>query len=111
MAERSDDDLALLEGVARYCREVLAPAAAEIDETGRSATCHLDSLAEMGLMGLSIPETYGGLGLRAMRERAEAIGGTLRISRRSGGGTRVELLIDPVAAAWHALDHQEALAI
>ena len=25
---------------------------------------HLDSLVEMGIMGLSIPEAYGGLGLR-----------------------------------------------
>ena len=65
MANHSDDDLVLIEAVRRYCSEVLAPAAAEIDETGRSATCHLDSLAKMGLMGLNIPEAYGGLGLRA----------------------------------------------
>lgn len=65
MTSHDDDGLALLEAIGRYCREVLAPAAAGIDETGRSATCHLDSLAEMGLMGLNIPEAYGGLGLRA----------------------------------------------
>lgn len=61
----NDDDQALVEAVRRYCAEVLVPAAAEIDETSRSATCHLGSLAEMGLLGLNIPEAYGGLGLRA----------------------------------------------
>ncbi|MFZ5792131.1 MAG: acyl-CoA dehydrogenase family protein [Pseudomonadota bacterium] len=64
MAGHSDDDLALLEAVRRYAAKVLATSASEIDETGRSATMHLDSLAEMGLLGLSIPEAYGGLGLR-----------------------------------------------
>ncbi|MGB3389994.1 MAG: acyl-CoA dehydrogenase family protein, partial [Pseudaminobacter sp.] len=65
MTAHNEDDKALLEAISRYCAEVLAPAAAEIDETGRSATCHLGSLAEMGLMGLNIPEAYGGLSLRA----------------------------------------------
>ena len=51
MVTHSDDDIALLDAIRRYAAEVLAPAAAEIDETGRSATMHLDSLAEMGLMG------------------------------------------------------------
>jgi alkylation response protein AidB-like acyl-CoA dehydrogenase len=64
MANHNDDDLALIDAIRRYCTEILAPAAAEIDETGRSATVHLEGLAEMGLMGLNIPEAYGGLGLR-----------------------------------------------
>ena len=34
-----------------------------------------------------------GFGLRAMRERAEAIGGELVVSERSGGGTAVEALV------------------
>jgi alkylation response protein AidB-like acyl-CoA dehydrogenase len=64
MTSHGEDEAAVLEAVRRYSGEVLAPAAAGIDETSRSATCHLDSLAEMGLMGLNIPEAYGGLGLR-----------------------------------------------
>jgi alkylation response protein AidB-like acyl-CoA dehydrogenase len=64
MTGQSDDDSALLDVVRRYAAEVLAPAAAEIDDSGRSATMHLDSLVEMGIMGLNIPEAYGGLGLR-----------------------------------------------
>ncbi len=34
-----------------------------------------------------------GLGLLGMRERAEALGGTLRISSRPGHGTRIEIVI------------------
>jgi alkylation response protein AidB-like acyl-CoA dehydrogenase len=63
MVGHTDEELELLAAIERYSREVLAPVAAEIDETGRSSTCHLDTLAEMGLMGLNIPEAYGGLGL------------------------------------------------
>jgi alkylation response protein AidB-like acyl-CoA dehydrogenase len=65
MEGHSDDEVALLNAIRRYAAEVLAPAATEIDETGHSVTLHLDSLAEMGIMGLNIPEAYGGLGLRA----------------------------------------------
>lgn len=73
----SDDERAVIEAVRRYAAEVLAPKAAEIDETGRSATLHLDSLAEMGIMGLSIPEAHGGLGLRptVLFEAVAAIAG------------------------------------
>jgi len=35
----------------------------------------------------------GGMGLMGMRERAELLGGTLRMVSRSGGGTRVEAMI------------------
>lgn len=35
----------------------------------------------------------GGMGLLGMRERAELLGGTLRMSSREGGGTRVEAVI------------------
>lgn len=50
--------------------------------------------------GLDTPETSGHsrlrgrrLGLTGMRERAEALGGTLEIGQREGGGTRVALKV------------------
>ncbi len=55
----------LLDTIERFCREVLAPRAAEIDRTGRSATCHLTGLSELGIMGLNLPEEHGGIGLPA----------------------------------------------
>ncbi|MBN8478230.1 MAG: acyl-CoA dehydrogenase family protein, partial [Burkholderiales bacterium] len=57
------DDRALAESVARFAAGVLAPAAAELDESGASCTCHLPRLAELGLMGMNLPERWGGPGV------------------------------------------------
>ena len=46
-----------------FCREVLAPKAAEIDERALFATVHRPAMADLGLMGLNIAETLGGAGL------------------------------------------------
>jgi signal transduction histidine kinase len=43
------------------------------------------------------PRREGGMGLLGMRERAELLGGRLRLTAREGGGTRVEAVI-PVGA-------------
>ena len=41
--------------------------------------------------GIGIPEDVeSGVGLQSMRERAEAIGATLTVTPRAGGGRRVE---------------------
>jgi len=40
----------LQDAIARFCREVLAPKAADIDRSGCSATCHLPELARVGIM-------------------------------------------------------------
>lgn len=64
MIDASDEERALFAAVQRYAADILAPAAADIDESGKSATVHLDSLAALGLLGLNIPEAYGGVGLR-----------------------------------------------
>jgi signal transduction histidine kinase len=42
-------------------------------------------------MPLTIPERPGHLGLKGMRSRVEALGGTVMITNRPGGGTRVHL--------------------
>ncbi len=53
----------ILDALSQFARNVLEPAAAGIDETGLSATVHLPLLAEMGVMGLNLPENLGGIGL------------------------------------------------
>jgi alkylation response protein AidB-like acyl-CoA dehydrogenase len=57
-------DTEIVGAVERFCRETLAPAAAEIDRTGRSAVMHREALAQIGFMGLNLPEPWG-IGLPA----------------------------------------------
>lgn len=59
----SDDERAVVEQIDRFSREVLAPEAARLDEEARFATCHLPAMAELGLLGMNLPEEHGGLGL------------------------------------------------
>lgn len=59
----TEDDLALQDAVQRFSNEVLAPKAVEIDESGKFAGIHFPALSEMGLMGMNLPEEYGGPGV------------------------------------------------
>ena len=45
--------------------------------------------------GFDVASVRAGVGLSAMRERAEGLGGTLSIYGRSGGGTRVVVRVPP----------------
>jgi alkylation response protein AidB-like acyl-CoA dehydrogenase len=65
MTQSAAEQRMLLEPIERFCREVLAPKAAEIDRTGTSATLHLPGLSRLGLMGLNLPEDHGGIGMPA----------------------------------------------
>ncbi|MDQ1901870.1 acyl-CoA dehydrogenase family protein [Paracoccus sp. WLY502] len=82
MTDWSDDEAAVLDQIARFAEAVLAPRAANLDETATFATCHLPAMAELGLMGLNLPEEDGGLGLsgpalyRAVELVAGACGST-----------------------------------
>ncbi len=82
MTDWRDDEQAILDQIERFAREVLAPRAAELDEGAIFATCHLPAMAELGLMGLNLPEGDGGLGLsgpalyRAVELIAAACGST-----------------------------------
>ncbi|MFD0858447.1 acyl-CoA dehydrogenase family protein [Roseovarius aquimarinus] len=73
----SDDERAVIEQIERFAAEVLAPEAARIDEEALFATSHLPAMAEMGLMGMNLPEEYGGIGLSgpALYAAVEAIAG------------------------------------
>ncbi|MDM0107227.1 acyl-CoA dehydrogenase family protein [Variovorax sp. J22R24] len=59
----TEEDQALADAVARYAAETVAPLAQEIDEQERSATCHVPQLAELGVMGMNLPERWGGPGV------------------------------------------------
>jgi acyl-CoA dehydrogenase len=58
----------LLDSVRRFVRECLVPAEAEVARTDRIPTAIVQQMRELGLFGLSIPESYGGLGLTMEEE-------------------------------------------
>jgi alkylation response protein AidB-like acyl-CoA dehydrogenase len=57
------DDQALADAVAKFAQAELAPRAQALDEQELSVTCHLPQLAELGVMGLNLPEHLGGPGV------------------------------------------------
>lgn len=57
------DDQALADAVGRFALAELAPRAGELDESGASVTCHLKALSELGVMGMNLPERWGGPGV------------------------------------------------
>ncbi|MFT5721973.1 MAG: alkylation response protein AidB-like acyl-CoA dehydrogenase [Motiliproteus sp.] len=62
----TEDDRMLSDALNRFCHEVIAPAAARLDEEGLSATMHRESLSNIGIMGMNLPEAYGGTGISAV---------------------------------------------
>ena len=69
------------EMVEQFADEEIQPRAAEIDETDEFPQGLVDRMAELGLMGMPIPEEYGGAGLdyhayaMALEEISRASGG------------------------------------
>jgi alkylation response protein AidB-like acyl-CoA dehydrogenase len=59
----TEEDQALADAVARYAADEVAPRAREIDEHEHSATCHVPQLAALGVMGMNLPEHWGGPGV------------------------------------------------
>jgi len=58
----SDEHVALREEVAAFAREKIEPVARELDEECRFPWENVKEMAEMGLLGVPIPEEYGGMG-------------------------------------------------
>jgi acyl-CoA dehydrogenase len=63
MLELNDDQRAVLETVRDFCKHEIAPLAAQYDRSGEFPWPQLNKLAELGLLGATIPEAYGGAGL------------------------------------------------
>ncbi len=59
----TEDDIAIQDAIRRFSQEVLVPKAKEIDEGSIFAGCHFEAVAELGGMGLNLPEKYGGAGI------------------------------------------------
>lgn len=56
-------DTAVIEAIAAFCKDIIAPEAQRIDAEASFAACHHKALADMGIMGLNIPAELGGAGL------------------------------------------------
>lgn len=59
----NDDQLAIQEGIRRFCAEQIAPLAGRIDESGEFPHEVFRQLGELGYMGASVPVELGGGGL------------------------------------------------
>ena len=59
---------ALLDSVRRFVREVLVPAEQEVADTDEIPERIVKGMKEMGLFGLTVPESYGGLGVTMEEE-------------------------------------------
>src|SRR3989454_11575419 len=62
----TDEQRAIQDLAREIARERIAPLAARVDETGEYPHEQLKLLAQQGLMGLHIPEEYGGGAARAL---------------------------------------------
>ena len=58
-----EDERAVIEQIERFAAEVLAPKAAQLDEESLFATLHLPAMAELGLLGMNLPDEFGGIEL------------------------------------------------
>ena len=58
----------LLDTIARFVRERLVPAEAEVARTDRIPEEIVAEMRRLGLFGLTIPEEYGGMGLTMEEE-------------------------------------------
>ena len=59
----NEDQQAILEAVKEFCDEELAPKARETDEAAAWPAENVRKMAELDLMGIPVPEAYGGLGM------------------------------------------------
>lgn len=56
------DDQALADAIARFAQAELAPHAHAVDEAALSTVRYVPALAELGVMGMNLPERWGGPG-------------------------------------------------
>ena len=73
----SEDDVAIAETIERFAADVLKPRAQAIDESESFVSEHIPALADLGVMGLNLPERWGGPGVSpvALYLAVEAIAG------------------------------------
>ena len=80
--ELNDEQRAIRDLVRKFAQEKVAPLAHATDETGEFPAQNFKTMAELGLLGLPVPEIYGGIGadtisyVLAVEELSAACGST-----------------------------------
>jgi butyryl-CoA dehydrogenase len=80
--ELNDEQRTIRDLVRKFAQEKVAPLAHQVDETSEFPNQNFTQMAELGLLGLPIPEAYGGVGadtisyVLAVEELAAACGST-----------------------------------
>ncbi|NQU56572.1 MAG: acyl-CoA dehydrogenase family protein [Rhodospirillales bacterium] len=71
------EDKSVVEVIERFAAEILAPVAHDVDQNGTFVGDHLSRMAELGMMGMNLPEAWGGAGIsaQALLASVEAIAG------------------------------------
>ena len=64
--EFTADDLAVRDALRRFAQNELSPRAAAFDESETFVGAHLPGLSALGVMGLNLPEAWGGVGVSAL---------------------------------------------
>lgn len=59
----TEDQMSIRDMVREFAEKEIRPKADEVDKTGRFPLETITALTEMGIMGLNIPEEYGGAGM------------------------------------------------
>ncbi|KGX86001.1 acyl-CoA dehydrogenase family protein [Pontibacillus litoralis] len=64
----TDEQESIRKMVKNYAKEVLAPRAKQLDENNEFPTEHVQSMGELGLLGIAYPESVGGVGADSVTE-------------------------------------------
>ncbi len=62
----TEEHLALQDAVRKFAQKEIVPIAAEFDESGEFPLDTIKKMGAMGLMGIEVPEEYGGAGMDAL---------------------------------------------
>jgi len=66
MLTLTDEHIALQQAVRNFAQKEIVPISAEFDESGEFPMNTIKKMGEMGLMGIEVPEEYGGAGMDAL---------------------------------------------
>ena len=98
MFEPSESQRLIRETARNYAQGSLTRIASELDREARFPAAQLGELAELGLMGINVPEAYGGaaagavahaLAMKEIAQGCASTAGTTSVTRAARAGPRL----------------------